>query len=311
MERPQYYVSARSVVKDSSDVIGTGSPVLDLLMGIGGYPRGEITELFGEPDSGKSTLALQAIAEAQRAGLKAAYFDVEHSLAADYAEALGVDINALMYYRPATAEAVFLKVLELAQGRIVDLIVVDSLAAMLPETEFSAAIGETASGGQMDVLRKWLPTIWSACHNHNICMIATNQLRYTQIGDMMIEKSVGYDIVEFNCAIRFELFADKLLCRKEVAYARRCRVKVVKNIFGKVDNTATVNLYFDGGIKPDLELIAEAVKLGVLQRNDNDILLSGKPVGRGIRGATQYFSTHPIELGAISRIVAYIGQSHR
>ncbi len=263
-------------------VISTGSIGLDAALGIGGYPRGRIVEIYGPESSGKTTLTLHAIAEAQRAGGIAAFIDAEHALDVAYARALGVDLSQLLISQPDTGE----QALEIADAVIrsgaVDLVVVDSVAALIPKAELDGEIGDQHIGLQARLMSQALRKLAAVCHRHGATVVFINQIR-TKIGVMFgsPETTTGGNALKFYASVRIDVRRVGSLKSGDEVQGNRTRARVVKNKLAPPFRDAEFDVRFGSGIDGVGELIDQGVEREVIEKSGSHLSFAGTHLGNG------------------------------
>ena len=262
--------------------ISTGSLALDMALGIGGLPKGRITEMYGPESSGKTTLALHAVAEAQKAGGQAAFIDLEHALDPVYAEALGVDINNLLVSQPDSGE----QALEIAESLIrsgaIDIIVVDSVAALVPKAEIEGDMGDSMPGLQARLMSQAMRKLSSVISKSNCVAIFINQLR-EKIGVMYgsNETTTGGRALKFYASVRIDIRRIETLKSGSEMIGSRTRAKVVKNKVAPPFREAEFDIMYGKGISHEGELIDMGLKTGVVERMGAWYSYNGEKLGQG------------------------------
>src|SRR6202043_1092887 len=242
--------------------ISTGSISLDHALGVGGFPRGRINEIFGPESSGKTTVALQVIAEAQRAGGMAAFIDVEHALDPIYARKLGVDVDNLLVSQPDYAEQALEITSPLITSGSIDVLVVDSVAALVPKAELEGEMGDSHMGLQARLMSQALRKLTGAVSKTNTCLIFINQIR-EKIGVMFgsPETTTGGRALKFYCSVRLDVRRQAAIKDGDRIMGNRTKIKVVKNKVAAPFREAEVDILYGEGISREADL----VDLGVLQ----------------------------------------------
>lgn len=274
-------------VLEPPDIISSGSIGLDIALGIGGLPRGRIIEIFGPESAGKTTLALNAIAQAQQKGLKAAFVDAEHSLDLSYAKALGIDIDRLCCVQPSCGEeALDATEILISQGGV-DLVVVDSVAALTPMAVVRGEVGDSHVGVQARMMSQSLPRIIGRQLVNNATVVFVNQIRM-KIGVMFgnPETTPGGNALKFYSSVRLEIrVRSKIKDDGEGFCGNRTKVKVAKNKLASPYRTCEFDLIYGSGIDTAAELIEIARDRGIIENKGSWFSYSGSQLGQGIQKA--------------------------
>ncbi len=274
--------------KQDVDVISTGALSLDIALGVGGVPKGRIIEIYGPQASGKTTLALHIIAEAQKAGGTAAFLDAEHALDPKYAKKLGVDVANLYISQPDFGEQA-LEILEtLVRSGGVDVIVIDSVAALTPRAEIEGDMGDSHMGLQARLMSQALRKITAITSKTGTTVIFLNQIRM-KIGIMFgnPETTTGGNALKFYSSVRMDIRTKEKIKKGDEIIGRQTRVKVVKNKVAPPFREAWFEIYFDKGIDRETSILAAAVKAGVLKRAGSWYKLEGEQIAQGRDGVKQ------------------------
>lgn len=273
------------------DVIPSGSILLDEALGIGGYPRGRVIEMYGPESSGKTTLALHAIAEAQKLGGVAAFVDAEHALDPVYAKNLGVNIDELWVSQPDTGEQALEITENLVRSGAVDIIVVDSVAALTPEKEIEGEMGDAVMGMQARLMSQALRKLTAIIGKSNCIVIFINQIRM-KIGVMFgnPETTTGGQALKFYSSVRLEIRRIETIEGKgdEDAIGNRVRVKVVKNKVAPPFRKCELDIYFGKGISSSASLLDSAVKHGIIDKRGAWYTMGDEKIGQGKENAVNY-----------------------
>lgn len=276
------------------EAISTGSLGLDLALGIGGLPRGRIIEIYGPESSGKTTLALHCIAEAQKKGGDAAFIDVEHALDPVYASALGVDIDNLLVSQPDNGEQALAITEELVRSGAIDVIVVDSVAALVPRAEVEGDMGSTFVGLQARLMSQALRKLTSAIGKSNCIAIFINQLR-EKVGVVYGNPEVtpGGRALKFYSSVRIEIRKGEVLKSGSDIIGARTKAKVVKNKIAPPFRTTEFDIMYGEGISHNGELLDMAVELGIVKKGGAWFSYGETRLGQGRDNAKNYFIDHP------------------
>jgi recombination protein RecA len=277
--------------KMSVDVIPTGSIALDIALGVGGFPRGRITEIYGPEASGKTTIALHCIAEAQKMGGTAAFIDAEHALDPSRAEAIGVDLDNLYISQPDTGEQALEIVETLIRSGAIDVIVIDSVAALVPRAEIEGEMGDSVMGVQARLMSQALRKITGAIAKSRCVVIFTNQLRM-KIGVMFgnPETTTGGMALKFYSSVRIDSRKIETLKDGDLVVGSRHRARVVKNKVAPPFRAAEFDILNDGGISKSGGLIDVGLELGVLTKKGSFIYFGEAIIGQGREAARAFLN---------------------
>jgi len=274
--------------------ISTGSIGLDLALGINGIPRGRVTEIYGPESSGKTTLTLHIIAEAQRRGGVAAFIDAEHALDVNYAKALGVSVDELLISQPDTGEQALEIADTLVRSGAVDVVVVDSVAALVPKAELDGEMGDVQPGAQARLMSQALRKLTANIHKSNCSMVFINQVRM-KIGVMFgsPETTTGGNALKFYASVRMDIRRVGSLKSGEETIGNRTRVKVVKNKLAPPFRQVEFDIIYGKGVNAEGELIDLGTDLGLVRKSGSWFAYGDERIGQGRDKAVQYLVDHP------------------
>jgi recombination protein RecA len=275
------------------DTIPTGSLSLDIATGIGGYPKGRIIEIYGPESSGKTTLTLHAIAETQKMGGKAAFIDAEHALDPIYAKNLGVDTDNLLVSQPDTGEQA-LEICEmLARSGAIDIIVIDSVAALVPKAEIQGDMGDSHMGLQARLMSQALRKIAGAVNKSNTCVIFINQLRM-KIGVMFgnPETTTGGNALKFYSSMRLDVRRVESIKKGEEILGNRTRVKIVKNKVAPPFRKAEFDIMYGTGISLAGDVLDTATELKIIDKAGSWYSYNGERIGQGRENVKEFLENH-------------------
>ena len=298
--------------KDAATVIpsiSTGSVSLDFALGIGGVPRGRVVEIFGPESSGKTTLTLQIIAEAQKVGGMAAFVDAEHALDAQYAKRLGVDLDNLLVSQPDNGEQALEIVEVLVRSGGVDVVVVDSVAALVPRAEIDGEMGEAQMGLQARLMSQALRKLTGVVSKSKTCLIFINQLR-EKIGVMFgnPETTTGGRALKFYASVRIDIRRIGAIKDGEAVVGGRTRVKVVKNKVAPPFREAEFDIMYGEGISREGDLLDLAVDRKIVEKSGTWFAFSGDRLGQGRENVKQFLKENPVIFKTIEeRVRAELG----
>ena len=280
--------------------ISTGAVSLDYALGIGGVPRGRVVEIFGPESSGKTTLTLQIIAEAQKLGGMAAFVDAEHALDAQYAKKLGVDLDNLLVSQPDNGEQALEIVEVLVRSGGVDVVVVDSVAALVPRAEIDGEMGEAQMGLQARLMSQALRKLTGVVSKSKTCLIFINQLR-EKIGVMFgnPETTTGGRALKFYASVRIDIRRIGAIKDGESVVGGRTRVKVVKNKVAPPFREAEFDVMYGEGISREGDLLDLAVDRKIVEKSGTWFAFSGDRLGQGRENVKQYLRDNPAIFKAI------------
>jgi len=285
-------------------VISTGSPSLDIALGIGGLPKGRIVEIYGPESSGKTTLSLHAVAECQRKGGVAAFIDAEHALDVSYAKKLGVSVEELLVSQPDTGEQALEIADMLVRSGAVDVVVIDSVAALVPKAEIEGEMGDQHVGLQARLMSQALRKLTGNLARSNACLIFINQLRM-KIGVMFgnPETTSGGNALKFYASVRLDVRRIGQIKDGEQAIGSRTRVKVVKNKVAPPFRQAEFDLMHDRGISREGDILDLASELGLLEKSGTWYSFEGTRIGQGRENAKAFLIANPDVYDRIGELV--------
>jgi recombination protein RecA len=274
--------------------ISTGSVSLDYALGIGGVPRGRVIEIFGPESSGKTTLSLQVIAEAQKLGGMAAFVDAEHALDAQYAKKLGVDLENLLVSQPDNGEQALEIVEVLVRSNSVDVLVVDSVAALVPRAEIEGEMGEAQMGLQARLMSQALRKLTGVVSKSKTCLIFINQLR-EKIGVMFgnPETTTGGRALKFYSSVRIDIRRIGAIKDGDQVVGGRTRAKVVKNKVAPPFREAEFDMMYGEGISKEGDLLDMAVERKIVEKSGTWFAFSGERLGQGRENVKQFLRDNP------------------
>ncbi|HEY6823976.1 MAG TPA: recombinase RecA [Steroidobacteraceae bacterium] len=275
------------------ETVSTGSLGLDIALGVGGLPRGRVVEVFGPEASGKTTLTLQVIAEVQRSGGTAAFVDAEHALDPTYAEKLGVNINDLLVSQPDTGEQALEITDMLVRSNAVDIVVVDSVAALTPKAEIEGEMGEMQLGLQARLMSQALRKLTGNIKRSNTIVVFINQIRM-KIGVMFgnPETTTGGNALKFYASVRLDIRRIGAIKSGEEVTGNMTRVKVVKNKVAPPFREAEFEIMYGQGISREGEIIELASSLGIIEKSGAWYAYKGSRIGQGKDNARNYLQTN-------------------
>jgi recombination protein RecA len=291
--------------REEVPAIPTGSLGLDLAIGAGGYPRGRVVEIFGPESSGKTTLALHAIAEVQRAGGAAAFIDAEHAIDAAYAKKLGIDLERLLISQPDCGE----QALEIAETLIrsgaIDLVVIDSVAALVPRAEIEGEMGDSHVGLQARLMSQALRKLTAITHRQNAVVIFINQIRM-KIGVMYgnPETTTGGNALKFYATLRLDIRRASTIKNGEEQIGSRTRVRVVKNKIAAPFREAEFDIMYGEGISRAGEIVDLGIEHGIIEKNGAWVSYKGEQLAQGREKARDLLKENAALAADIAQAVA-------
>jgi len=277
------------------DVIPSGSLLLDEALGVGGYPKGRVIEIYGPESSGKTTLALHAIAECQKQGGTAAFIDAEHALDPTYAKNLGVNIDELWISQPDNGEQALEITESLVRSGAVDIIVIDSVAALTPRAEIEGDMGDSVMGIQARLMSQALRKLTGILAKSNCTIIFINQLRM-KIGVMFgnPETTTGGNALKFYASVRMDVRRIESIGKNsDEVTGNRVRVKIVKNKVAPPFKKCELDLMFGSGISYTASMLDAALKYGLVEKSGSWFSMNGEKIGQGRDRTLEYFDNNP------------------
>lgn len=283
------------------DAISTGCVSLDLATGIGGVPKGRVIEIFGPESSGKTTLTLHIIAEAQKAGGKAAFIDAEHALDPIYAKRLGVDTEELLVSQPDTGEQALQICDMLVRSGALDIVVIDSVAALVPKAELQGDMGDAHVGMQARLMSQALRMITGSINRSNTCVVFINQLR-EKVGVIYgnPEVTTGGRALKFYSSMRMEVRKVETIKQGESPIGNRTRVKIVKNKVAPPFKQAEFDIMFGEGISKEGDVLDVATQYGFIEKSGSWYSYNGERIGQGRENVKEYLKSNPDALEDLS-----------
>ncbi len=279
----------------AQDAVSTGSLGLDIALGIGGLPRGRVIEIYGPESSGKTTLALHAVAEAQKKGGIAAYIDAEHALDPVYAKKLGVDIDEMLISQPDTGEQALEITDTLVRSGGVDIIVIDSVAALTPKAELEGEMGDSLPGLQARLMSQALRKLTASISKSNTIVIFINQIRM-KIGVMFgnPETTTGGNALKFYSSVRLDIRRIGAIKDKDEVVGNQTRVKVVKNKVAPPFKQVEFDIMYGVGVSKTGELVDLGVKAGIVEKSGSWYSYDGNRIGQGRESAKTFLAANPV-----------------
>ena len=278
-------------------VVSTGSLTLDLALGVGGLPRGRIIEIYGPESSGKTTVALHSIAEVQKTGGTAAFIDAEHALDPVYAKAIGVNIDDLLVSQPDNGEQALEITEMLVDSGAVDIVVIDSVAALVPRQEIEGSMGDSHMGVQARLMSQALRKLSGCISKGNCIVIFINQLR-SKIGVMYgnPETTTGGNALKYYASVRIDVRKSEVLKNGTESYGNHVKCKVVKNKVAPPFRTAEFDILYGTGISKSSEIMELAITLDLVEKSGSWFSYKGVKIAQGKDNARKYFESHPEEM---------------
>ena len=286
------------------EVVPSGSLSLDIALGVGGYPKGRIIEIYGPESSGKTTFALHAIAEVQRRGGRAAFIDAEHALDPVYAKNLGVNINELLLSQPDTAEQALEICEALVRSEVVNIVVIDSVAALVPQAEIEGDMGDSHVGLQARLMSQALRKLSGTINKTKTTAIFINQLR-EKVGVMFgnPETTTGGRALKFYASIRLDIRRGEQLKDGDKFIGNKTNIKVVKNKVAPPFKTASVDIIYGSGVSHTGEVLDIASDLGMINKSGAWYSYKGEKIGQGRENAKNYLANNPTVLNELELMI--------
>jgi len=274
-------------------VIPSGSLLLDEALGVGGYPKGRIIEIYGPESSGKTTLALHAIAECQKQGGRAAFIDAEHAIDPEYSKNLGVNVDELILSQPDSGEQALEIAEMLASSGAIDLLIVDSVAALVPQAELDGEMGDNSVGMQARLMSKAMRKLAGTLNKNNCTIIFINQLR-EKVGVMYgnPETTSGGRALKFYASIRLDIRRTEAIKTGSDVTGNTCRIKVVKNKVAPPFKQCEIDIVYGKGISKDSEILDRAVELGIIKKSGAWFEYNGSKIAQGRETAKEYIHSN-------------------
>jgi recombination protein RecA len=287
-------MTLETIPKVDVEVISTGSPSLDLALGVGGLPRGRIIEIYGPESSGKTTLALSVAAQVQKTGGQVAFIDTEHALDPDYAKRIGVNVEKLVISQPDSGEDALNIVEKLIRSGLFDLIIVDSVAALVPRAELEGEVGDQFIGLQARMMSQALRKLTGIISKTRTVLIFINQTR-AMIGGMVPgqETTPGGKALKFYASVRIELKRVSQIKKGEEIIGNKIKAKIVKNKVAPPFKSAEFDIYYDEGISYEADLINLGERLGVIKKSGNSYFFEETKLGGSFQSAREFLKQNP------------------
>jgi len=287
-----------------ADVISTGSLGLDIALGIGGLPRGRVIEIYGPESSGKTTLALHVVAEAQKKGGVCGFVDAEHALDPSYAKKLGVNLDELLISQPDTGEQALEIVDTLVRSGALDVLVIDSVAALVPRAEIEGEMGDSLPGLQARLMSQALRKLTASISKSRTIVIFINQIRM-KIGVMFgnPETTTGGNALKFYASVRLDIRRIGAIKERDVVTGNQTRVKVVKNKMAPPFRVVEFDIMYGQGVSKTGELLDLGVQANIVEKSGAWFSYNGERVGQGRENAKTYLREHPEVADAIEKAI--------
>ncbi|MGF1475592.1 MAG: recombinase RecA [Geminicoccaceae bacterium] len=282
------------------EAISTGSLSLDIALGIGGLPRGRVVEIYGPESSGKTTITLHVVAEAQKLGGTCAFVDAEHALDPGYARKLGVDTDNLLISQPDTGEQALEIADTLVRSGVIDVVVIDSVAALVPKAELEGEMGDSHGGLQARLMSQALRKLTASINRSNTLVIFTNQIR-SKIGVMFgsPETTTGGNALKFYASVRLDIRRIVQVKDRDETIGNQTRIKVVKNKMAPPFKVVEFDIMYGEGVSKTGELIDMGVKAGIVEKSGSWFSYDSQRIGQGRENAKQFLRDNPEMAAAI------------
>jgi recombination protein RecA len=297
-------LGAREAAQGEAEVVSTGSLGLDIALGIGGLPRGRVVEIYGPESSGKTTLALHVIAEAQKAGGTCAFIDAEHALDPGYAKKLGVNVDDLLISQPDAGEQALEIADTLVRSGAIDVLVVDSVAALVPRAELEGEMGDSHMGLHARLMSQALRKLTGSISRSRCMVIFINQIRM-KIGVMFgnPETTTGGQALKFYASVRLDIRRIGAIKEREQVIGNQTRVKVVKNKMAPPFKVVEFDIMYGEGVSKRGELLDLGMQAGVVEKSGSWFSYDGQRIGQGRENAKQFLKENPEIAAAIEQAV--------
>jgi recombination protein RecA len=295
-------LAGEGAIRMDLDIVSTGSLGLDIALGVGGLPRGRIVEIFGPESSGKTTLTLQVIAQAQKAGLNCAFVDAEHALDPVYAQNLGVNLEELYISQPDHGEQALDIVETFTRSGAMDVIIVDSVAALTPKSEIEGDMGDSSVGVHARLMSQAMRKLNGTIKNNNVLVIFINQIRM-KIGVMFgsPETTTGGNALKFYASCRLDIRRIGSVKDRDEVIGNSTRVKVIKNKVAPPFRQAEFDIMFGAGVSYEGELIDLGVKYGIVDKSGSWFSYGDTRIGQGKEKSKEFLKEHPEMIQEIDR----------
>lgn len=301
-------MTMREIHSVNVDVIPTGSIAMDMALGVGGMPRGRVIEIYGGESSGKTTLSLHVISEAQKKGGTCAFVDAEHAMDPDYAKRIGVNVDDLLISQPDSGEQALQIVETLVKSANIDVIVVDSVAALTPQREIEGEIGDQHIGLQARLMSQAMRKLSAIMAKTNTVVIFINQTRQ-KVGMVFgnPETTPGGLALKFYASVRVNLTRTAQIKSGDEIIGNRVKAKVVKNKVAAPFKTAEFDIYYNEGISKAGDALRTGINIGLIKQAGSYFTLEGEKIGQGTEAAKSYLKDHPAAMEKIKKVAMESG----